>query len=167
MLKTFWKPHKSKGLNFLHRNCTQLFCSTPKNIFSEIDRFFCCWKKRQFSGKFSEKWKKSKIENRKFTYENRFFSKDFPKNFKIKFSKSFFSKMRRILTGNFWYVLNMILKFGFLCFLSRFLLASAELIFYGCWTHLLKKTTVCLGPATWVEIDVWRIRVPPYVWCLS
>ena len=33
MPKPLWKPHKSKDLTFLHGNYTQLFFSTPKNIF--------------------------------------------------------------------------------------------------------------------------------------
>ena len=57
MLKTFWKPHKSKGLNFLHRNCTQFFFSTPKNIFSEIDRKKKWQKKVEFFEKKSKIWK--------------------------------------------------------------------------------------------------------------
>ena len=45
-------PDKSKGINFLHRNCAQLF-STPKNSFSEIDRKQCA-KKVEIFEKFSK-----------------------------------------------------------------------------------------------------------------
>ena len=31
--ESLWKPHKSKGLNLLLRNCVPTFCSTPKKIF--------------------------------------------------------------------------------------------------------------------------------------
>ena len=52
VLKTCWKHQKSKGYNFLHRNCTQLFFSTPKNIFSEVDRKKMCKKSENFQKSF-------------------------------------------------------------------------------------------------------------------
>ena len=36
--ESLWKPHKSKGLTFLHRSYVPLFFSTPKKYFSgDID----------------------------------------------------------------------------------------------------------------------------------
>ena len=66
MLKTRWKHHKSKGLNFLHRNCTQFFFSTPKNIFSGIDRKKVNKKKWNFSKFFRNIKKINKISMKNY-----------------------------------------------------------------------------------------------------
>ena len=39
------KPHKWKEHKILHRNCTQLFFSTPKNNLSDVDRKKMCKQK--------------------------------------------------------------------------------------------------------------------------
>ena len=58
--ESLWKPHKSKVLNFLHRNYTSVFFPTPKKIF-----FFRATKK-YLKNIFARKWKSEdflKIEN--------------------------------------------------------------------------------------------------------
>ena len=54
--ESLWKPHKSKVLNFLHRNYTSVFFSTPKKYI-----FFRTTKKNP-KNIFYRKWKS---ENRK------------------------------------------------------------------------------------------------------
>ena len=55
--ESLWKPHKSKVLNFLHRNYTSIFFLTPKKIF------FSDNKKNKIKNRFDRKWFS---ENRKF-----------------------------------------------------------------------------------------------------
>ena len=61
MLKTRWKPHKSKDHNFLRRSYTQFFLSTPKKIFFVSLEKKSFWKKYFFSPQkhFRSKWSKS------------------------------------------------------------------------------------------------------------
>ena len=58
--ESLWKPHKSKVLNFLHRNYTSVFFPTPKkNIFFRAT-------KKYLKNIFARKWKSEdflKIEN--------------------------------------------------------------------------------------------------------
>ena len=58
--ESLWKPNKSKVLNFLHRNYTSVFFSTPKKYY-----FFRTTKKNP-KNIFDRKWKSEnflKIEN--------------------------------------------------------------------------------------------------------
>ena len=65
VLKTRWKPHKSKDRNFLHRSYTNIFFSTPKK-FQKKNRkkLFFGRSKKHF---WKKNWEKSstKIENDK------------------------------------------------------------------------------------------------------
>ena len=88
--ESFWKPHQSKALNFLHRNYNLIFFSTPKKIFCFEVKFifrkyfrpkiFFCEKMKIFKKIRFWLWKKSGIffGRKIFLAENIFENKFYP-----------------------------------------------------------------------------------------
>ena len=107
-----WKPHKSKEHNFLHRNYTPKFFSTPKkNLkFFRSKKMFDFFSSKKFSRKIRPKIKNfrfsGKIENLTFSIFGRiffriFFRRKFSGFFLIENFPDFFSELRYFFEYSF------------------------------------------------------------------
>ena len=87
LLGSLWKHQQSRDLNFLHRNCTQLFFSTPKKkLFFEIEK-----KSEIFFGDFSK------------SGENQHFHR---KNLCFFIEKTMIFSMKKLIFSGFWKILK-------------------------------------------------------------